>query len=215
MTSSAFNDGVTLSVPTPVHQTFFPATCRQSRRYQTPRVTISARRQVTRQRGFTLIEMVAVIAMTGLVMTSVAVTISSLHRLNTKLRDELFRSTAVTTLSLSLRSDAHSAVNATIAVGDPQRPTLRLSLPDQRVVEYTADEDRVIRVVRSGEKEERHEVFQLHAGGRATWSIGDTAVPLITMRIQRRVGKASGAAGSQREITVMAAVGLDHAERLK
>lgn len=169
--------------------------------------------KAARRFSFTLVEMVTVLAMVTLVMTSVAVTISSLHRLNTKLRDEFPTSAAVAGLGMHLRSDAHAARQAALVTGSQGDSVMRLTMPDQRIIDYSASQARASRTVRHGDQIERNEVYVLPRGSELIWSVSDDAIPLVTLTIQRHVGKSPGAVDDLRETTITAAVGLDHATR--
>jgi hypothetical protein len=112
-----------------------------------------------------------------------------------------------------LRSDAHAAREATLATGDKGETVLRLTLADQRFVEYRAKQERASRIERVGDQIERRESFLLPRGCELRWSVSPEAIPLITLTIRRHVGQASGAVDDLRVTTIKTAVGLDHATR--
>src|SRR5688572_21403513 len=117
-------------------------------------------RKVKLRLGFTLVEMITAISLSSFVLVSVAVAISSLHRLNRKLRDELPIAANVTRLGLQFRSDVHGAKQGVIT-NDPAPPVLRLTLFDDRTIEYSSAQDRIYRIVRNGGQTERREEFKL------------------------------------------------------
>jgi prepilin-type N-terminal cleavage/methylation domain-containing protein len=164
------------------------------------------------RQGFTLIELVTVVGMVSLVMTSLAVAISSLHRVNRKLRDEYPAAAAVAKLCSQLRLDVHGARQAEL-VTDAGRPLLRLTRPDQRIVEYGMKQDRASRIVRLEDQIERQEYFLLARGSELEWTLDSDSSPFVTLRIRCHAGRAPGASDDVRTRVVVAAVGLDHTVR--
>jgi hypothetical protein len=171
----------------------------------------------SKRSGFTLIEMVATIGMVTFVLTAVAVTISSLHHVNQKLRKDFPLSSATNSLGLHLRSDAHFAKKAESKTGKDGEPMLSLQT-DDRLVEYSAKHSQITRIVLVGDKTERREVFPLHPGTEVTWSViqdqDHEKIPQITLTIRRHTGQTPDRQKIQDDLQVIqitASVGVDHA----
>jgi type II secretory pathway component PulJ len=163
--------------------------------------------------GFTLIEMVAAGTMLVFVLSAVAMTISSLHRLNSKLRDDYPASAALVSLELRLRTDVHAAKQATVETGEKVPPILRLVLADDQTIEYSAKESRVYRYVKTGDKVVRPEIFAIPRGCEVGWSISDSESSLVTATIQWHAGKLPGANDDLRVAKIISVIGWDHAKR--
>ena len=163
--------------------------------------------------GFTLIEMVAASTMLVFVMTAVAMTISSLYRLNSKLRDEYPATAALVSLELRLRTDVHAAQKATVETREKAPAVLRLTFADDQSIEYSAKESRVYRHARTGEKLVRPEIFAIPRGSEVGWLVSDSERPLVTTTIQWHAGKLPGATDDRQVARIISIVGWDQATR--
>jgi type II secretory pathway component PulJ len=162
--------------------------------------------------GFTLIEMITVISLSSFVLVSVAMAISSLHRLNRKLRDDLPAAANVTRLGLQFRSDVHASQQIEIVSKDPASPLLRFTLGNNRTIEYSSDQNRISRIVQNGGQTERREEFVLPPQSEFRFSI-DSESSLATISVQRHTGQVPDGADDLHVTTITAAIGLDHQSR--
>ena len=122
------------------------------------------------RRGFTLIESLVVIALTGTTLTVVTVTMHSLHRAEHRLREDQQSQRALEQLAFRLRQDAHGAASATIATTTPAR-SLTLVTPDEQQIEYLSAGTGIERVVRRGKTVAHRDRFMLAAAADAFWTM--------------------------------------------
>lgn len=163
--------------------------------------------------GFTLIEMVAVMGVTAFILVSTAVTISSLQRLNRKLRDDIPANARVSRLALQFRTDVHSAREMTLEKNALGRSVLRLTVEPDRVMEYRTEQGQISRVARGGPQPEHQETFQLPHGSQVELSMEEDSKSLVSLTIRRPAGKIVGATDDLQTTTILATAGWNRVAR--
>ncbi len=111
-----------------------------------------------RRRGFTLIEMVAVITILGTLLGLCAGTIHLLMRLDRSGRAASEEAADLARLARDFLGDAHAAPPTDPAGRSPDRMTLDLG--DGRTVEYQVRPGDLLRTAREGDKVRRREVYR-------------------------------------------------------
>ncbi|MHB8897272.1 MAG: PulJ/GspJ family protein [Thermoguttaceae bacterium] len=163
-----------------------------------------------RLRGYSLIECLAAIALTGTAMTIVAVSMSGMHRACQRVREETIAETELQRLAVQLRTDAHQARSAREEKVDAPRggkdlvPALRLDLGDQEVVQYTAHRGLVWREHHRNRQVLERETYRLIPAQTVRWKVDTTGTfPFVSLQLEADPGDPAG-----RSRQVQAAVGL-------
>jgi len=162
--------------------------------------------QITRRRGFTLVEMLVVITVFAFLLASVALAIGTLFRAQGELQDELAQAHIGSRLAAQLRADAHLATSAEV-VEDGDTANVRLSLPNA-TVNYATHPRRIIRTVAHGETEAHREVFPLLDGTTTRWELPDEAPAFITLIFSYRSPALREGVARSHEQRVEASIGL-------
>lgn len=137
--------------------------------------------------GYTLVEVLVVVTITSLILTSVGVTLSSLFRVEGQLRSGGAEQAILGRLTLQLRGDAHRATAAEPLRGAESDQGFVLRLPDDATAEYRVTSRGVRRTLQRGDQREHHELFRLAQGGEARADIRREAdATIVTLRIDRR-----------------------------
>lgn len=162
-------------------------------------------RRTAPQSGFTLVEMLAAIAV-GSAMLGVAVgVLHLLLRLERDGRQELRYRNTVARLSRQFRDDAHAAVDFQRAPPE----AWQLTLPDDRVVRYECSAEELTRTELSGERPISREAYALGpAASVSIESIGDEAASLVRLKIVP--DDAPDAEPGVSETQIDAVLGRDH-----
>lgn len=167
---------------------------------------------MSRRRGYTLIESLATIAMMGTVMTTVAVSMSGMHRASQRIREEAAIETDLQRLAAQLRADAHGALSAKMEGGKEEDTTagsVLLALNDDKEsVRYSVTAQGLHREHLRGEEVLHRESYRLPDGCIARWELEEShSVPLISLKIQPKPGDFTKHMNGQ-PVQVFAAVGL-------
>ena len=104
-----------------------------------------------RTRGFSLIELTAVLTVLSLVWLSITCILYTLYRADHRLRDELQREHAIDRFTMRLRLDSHAATSARLLETPEGSSELVLSAKDDRKIHYSMADEGLRRVVREGE----------------------------------------------------------------
>ena len=163
------------------------------------------------RRGFSLVECLATIALTGTAMTTVAVSMSGMHRACQRVREETTAETELQRLAVQLRADAHEALSAQQenVPGRTTSPgTLRLILSGEEAVQYTVGSDAVHREHRRNEEVLHRETYRLPSANSAQWKLETSnSLPVLSLRLAPEPVDRGGRGGCRaRQVT--AAVGL-------
>lgn len=152
-----------------------------------------------RRAGFTLIEMLVVIAVSTLILITVTTTFHALSRTSQRLRTDVAQGPAWARFASQLRRDCHRATGATLespAVGtdkvagnQPRIPVLRLVLGDQ-LIAYQFETNRMLRLESTATTPttvSRREVFELPGASELEWVV-DTQQHRVEWRFQPAPG---------------------------
>jgi type II secretory pathway component PulJ len=169
------------------------------------------------RRGYSLVEMSVVISMTAVVISTSAVALATMFRIDRQMRQELLASDNLMRLSKQLRADAHQAQTAAIETeeGDEQNAAadrLLLTVGDDRSISYQTVAGRVERLVRRGETVEHRESYRLAENASLVWVVA-AEEPLSRVRLEVHYDSNYQPQPYRPVslISVDAAVGLDHA----
>ena len=164
--------------------------------------------------GYTLVELLVVVAITSMILTSVGVTLTTLFRFEGQLRSGAAEQAILGRLTLQLRGDAHQATAVDPLPGEEAEQGFVLHLPDDSFAEYRTTPRGVRRTVRRGDQRIHHELFRLSSGGQFGCEIrreGDMAA--VTLRINHPLptesGRMSAAGHAAQAVRIEAVVGLN------
>jgi prepilin-type N-terminal cleavage/methylation domain-containing protein len=140
------------------------------------------------QRGFTLVELLAVLAVFSVTLGTAVMTLHALLLSGARARDSMDASIQLTRFAAQLRTDTHTAVAITAvptenAGGNPV--VLHVQLPKEQLVEYRLHADGIQRVVRSGTSDVRLEFYRLRPLVERGWQIapvGSSTVASVCLR---------------------------------
>ena len=162
--------------------------------------------------GFTLIEILTVLTITTFILASVGIVISSLHRLNRKLRDDFPADAQLARLGIQFRSDIHASQKIELIDANESNVGLLLTTAEGHNIEYRSDQNRIARNVTRGDQAKRREEFVLRRGAEVDWSLVSDST-LATLSIRRHSGQIPGSIDDLRVTTFTAAVNLDQPTR--
>ncbi len=120
--------------------------------------------------GFTLIEMLVVITLAGVVLTTAAALLGTMFRGDHASRAAILRHRTLARLDEQFRADVHAAkAFLPVKQDQPDRDQSlagrwRFTLPDGRTVEYHMQDDLLVRVQRNGQRAEQRESYRLGPG---------------------------------------------------
>jgi prepilin-type N-terminal cleavage/methylation domain-containing protein len=135
-----------------------------------------------RPRGYSLLEMVVVIAVTSALAGAVTVMLSGMLRGQSAAADNLMQVRTLSRLDAQFRRDVRAATAADLAEdAQSQTQSLTLTLPAQLTVTYIATQRRVQRVERDGDKITRREEYAWEAPTSARWNKTDTSPPAVSV----------------------------------
>ncbi|MBM4089546.1 MAG: hypothetical protein FJ276_08975 [Planctomycetes bacterium] len=170
----------------------------------------------TQRRGYTLVEMLAILPAVSIILGTVAVTMHAMARTDHQIRDVLDEQLQLEFFVAQLRSDTHEAVSAQVSDRtDPaaDAPDLRLTLADGSVVLYRSFTEHIERTVLRNDACEHRETYRLSAVEKGAWSIdGQSGGPLVSVRLRRRIDFGTFEHVDSTPIEVRAAVHLIHHE---
>ena len=164
------------------------------------------------RRGFSLIELLAVMTVASVIFGVLGVSIFALHRTQTRVQDDSHTAAALADFARRLRADAHAATAASLQTDGDAEPSesLVLDYDDGRRIEYRFDtaSRRIHREVRQADEIVHRDAFVLPRGAEVRWSPlaeGETLAGAVVSRPQGRERDA----GEARRVRIEAAVGLD------
>jgi prepilin-type N-terminal cleavage/methylation domain-containing protein len=167
---------------------------------------------MNQRRGYTLVELLVVISIVTVALTSVAVALHSLFQVDKQLRQELADAATLTRLAARLRSDAHGAEKAELMAGQTGTGGAAFTAQDGRRIEYREESRRLVRTARRGDNVEHRDVFALPDHASAAWKIGkEGATTLVSLAITQQRGRIETAADARRMVSIEAAVGIEAA----
>ena len=163
-----------------------------------------------RRDGYTLIETLVVIAIVGVTLTIVALTMHTLYRAEHRLRDDLQGQQMLERLGDQLRTDAHQAVAVATKNGpeDPPARILTLTVSKDRSIEYSLGTSGIARTVKHGNDVEHREQYPFAAASGNFWIVDAARQrPFIALHLINRLS--NGESKAEHHVTVIqAAVGI-------
>ncbi len=158
--------------------------------------------------GTTLVEMVAVIALTSVVMGVIGLLLNSAWRMQRSLETDDVVIHSISSLAQQLRDDVHRAYDATMPESESTK-SLTLSLPDNISVEFSAANDGIERVARSGGNIVQRESYLLVAGTSAQWQISPLkSRRVVTLQLQCPIGPNPHEFTERRQMRIDAVISL-------
>ncbi len=165
-------------------------------------------------RGTTLVEMTVVIGLVTFLLASVAVSLHSMYRLDSRVRDNFTWLASGSNLSAALRSDAHAARSATVGdarieADSPAKDDLTLVLDNGEQIIYSADGSQILRVVKRDGNVVHRDSFSIAEDTLVTWKVDSVdGRPFIVMSARPADGDGSELR-CEMELHIECAVGLD------
>jgi prepilin-type N-terminal cleavage/methylation domain-containing protein len=158
------------------------------------------------RRAVSLIEMLVVIAVSGVVMGLAVTTLGTLMQAEQSGRNHVSHAAVLAQLADQFRADVHAAVHP-IAVEAPAKDQWKLTLPKNTVVTYAALPDEIQRREQVDGKLVRRESYLLPAGSTAEIVLRADLAPAIASLV---VSPPRATSPAGRELRVDAAWGVDH-----
>jgi len=135
------------------------------------RLVAPCRESAGRHRAFTLVELLVVISLATVVLSTTAVVLSLLLRGDASAREAIVVHRRVARLVEQFRTDVHAASNFEVVqseveseTGKNQQGPWRLTLSDGRVVEYRWEDHGLVRLERQDNAVLRRETYRLSRG---------------------------------------------------
>jgi hypothetical protein len=160
-----------------------------------------------------LVEMIAVISISVVLLGLSVVLLQSLLKLESRRRDDLLTTTTLNRLARDLRADVRAGRSARVEVlpvlfaGGGGAGRLEVDRGDGRLVSYKAEPEGIVRE----EPRRGRELYRLPRGWEMRWEIGEGLSPVISAEI-RRPAVAAGRAreGTAAPTRIEAILGRDH-----
>jgi prepilin-type N-terminal cleavage/methylation domain-containing protein len=165
------------------------------------------------RRGFTLVEMLAVMTVFSVTMSVIILTLHALQKAGDRAHANVSAGVELDRFATQLRADAHAARTFTLSPTEPAHSAasvLTLTLPDQQIVEYQLTSDQIQRLVRSGDVDQHRESYRVRPVLGKGWAVNvikDPSAPLITINLQPAQSRGNHPRGLA-PLNVNAAVGL-------
>jgi prepilin-type N-terminal cleavage/methylation domain-containing protein len=160
------------------------------------------------RRGFTLIEMLAVMTVASVIFTVLGTSIFALHRTQSRVQSDAHTAATLAELARRLRMDAHAA---TTVSSEGDNAVVLESEGDRRIV-YDFDSGRnwIQRRVMEDDEVVHRDAFVLPRGAEVVWTTpGEGEPPLVAVVIARPQGRQKAAEHLPRRTRIEAVVGLD------
>jgi prepilin-type N-terminal cleavage/methylation domain-containing protein len=167
------------------------------------------------RRGFSLIEILVVIAGASVVFTVLAVSLYTLSRAQSAVQDESHTAAALHAFAQQLREDAHAAAEAGLTeaneAGDAT-PALMLRFDDASgiVYDFPGEPSAIRRRVMRDETTATRESYVLPRGARVAWELAGDGAARVVAIVSRPAGPSANP--SWRTTRIEAAVGLNRIE---
>jgi type II secretory pathway pseudopilin PulG len=165
---------------------------------------------MTRRRGFTLIELMAVVTTTAIVMAVSAVLVHSLLRIDRDSRARAVEDMALAKMARAFRADVREAVGVKEDEAPEGSPSpLTLALPDGRSVAYRMGKGGLVRTRKAGDEAAGTETYRLPRRSSVRWHIEPEGEPrAVGLVLLRRDGE--GREGPSEFLRIEAMLGRDH-----
>jgi prepilin-type N-terminal cleavage/methylation domain-containing protein len=143
------------------------------------------------RRGHSLIELLAVLAVFSVTLSTIVLTLHALQKTGDHVRANMDIGIQEGRFAHQFRTDAH-ATRAFVASpadsADASSTVLQLTLPDQQIVEYRLQANRIERLVRSGDAVQQRESYRVRPVLQQGWAIVTSgSQPLVTVYLQRQL----------------------------
>jgi prepilin-type N-terminal cleavage/methylation domain-containing protein len=163
------------------------------------------------RKGFTLVEMLAVMAVFSVTLSTIVLTLHALQKAGNRAHASVSAGVELDRFATQLRSDAHAARTCTLSPTEPANiaaNVLTLTLPAEQIVEYLLSADQIQRRVRSGDVDQHHESYRVQPLLEKGWTLtANTSAPLVTINLQPAKARGNHPRGLA-PLSVHAAVGL-------
>ena len=170
------------------------------------------------RKGFTLIEVLAVLTVFSVTFGTVMFTLHAMFRANVALRDRIEYGVQIERLASQLRLDAHEATAATTTGAenaDRKGTVLELSFGDRRLIRYVLRPETVERLISVEDVVQHRESYRLRPVLEKGWDIDiNRATPLVSVPIKQQPGVGDGQHHALESIHIRAAVRINRAARL-
>jgi len=164
---------------------------------------------VRKRPAYSLVEVMVVIALTGVVASIAAVCLHGLYRVDRGVRKDIERRRSTVRLSVQFRSDAHLALEAAVNVGSGETQAIVFTQLPDRSIEYRVESNGISRIVRQSQRIVHQDVFRL-PGVREIRLETNASTPKRAVIVICRKTPASGDPkdGYREQITATVGLGL-------
>jgi type II secretory pathway pseudopilin PulG len=128
------------------------------------------KKSVSARRATTLIEMIAVIALSSIIMGIIGIILNGAWRVENAMENQRVVMESIARFAAQFRDDVHRARSAEVSRGS-SASTLTLTLPDERKIEYSIGAEAIERSVRQGDQIVQRESYTLQDGSSVDWRI--------------------------------------------
>jgi len=111
--------------------------------------------------AYSLVELMVVIALTGVVASIAAVCLHGLYSVDRAAREDSERRSSMVRLSIRFRSDTHFASEAAVSPGSDEGQAIVLTQSPDRSIEYCAESNKIERIVRQSQQIVHRDAFRL------------------------------------------------------
>jgi type II secretory pathway pseudopilin PulG len=164
-----------------------------------------------KRNAYSLVECLATLAIIATVMTTVAVSMSGLHRACRHVQRDTASEMDLQRFAAQLRTDAHGALSAQQEVAEADDNTvgsMLLLLGEEESVRYTVTADRIQREHLQNEKVIHRESYRIPETCQARWKVKENgSAPMVSLQLDPDPADPNGPLGQQ-TIQVNAAIGL-------
>ena len=167
------------------------------------------RRNTTSRRiGFTLIEVVMTVGTFSFVLACVSVVLATLWRAHSDVQHDLMRISTISQLARQLRADAHLAHTAKIVPSQSGSTSMLIMMRPGMRTEYTLEPHRISRILHNDDKIVHREVYVLGESVSASWTITDSAPPLLQVSLTTHDPRYADLEGPVRSESIDAVIGV-------
>lgn len=161
-----------------------PASAGTLRRKPGIRIVSGNRRRrlrARRARGISLIELLAVVAITGILISSIGICLHGLYRADRRTRDAISGRSAISRAGILFREDAHASTSVRLRDQSAGVPLALVFIqPEGRSIEYHFGDQRITRTVRQADNVAHRDAFRLPDGGRVEWLIDESPTAIAS-----------------------------------
>ncbi|MHB8969848.1 MAG: prepilin-type N-terminal cleavage/methylation domain-containing protein [Pirellulaceae bacterium] len=163
------------------------------------------------RKGFTLVEMLAVMAVFSVTLSTIVLTLHALQKTGDRAHANISAGVELDRFATQFRSDAHAARTFTVSPTEPpnsEAHVLALTLPNEQIIEYQLSADQILRRVRAGDVDQHRESYRVRPVLERGWTVtANASAPLVTINLQPAQDRGNHPRGLA-PLSVQAAVGL-------